>query len=176
MSWSNNCCLLRILLTICRCSGSSGSGSDILMITMGSTESDKIPFWALAKAPTKRGHRITSVNGFQSDFHVDGLVEVTPKRLVQYIRAQNYTAWDLVGQRYASLSIDDAMRYPIERGVRRVHHLLRHHLGEDVPHSYVMGRELASIWQNGQFSMSPPPPICPMWQMWRASSAVRPSI
>ncbi|KAM8703363.1 hypothetical protein ACLKA7_008050 [Drosophila subpalustris] len=170
------CCLLRILLTICSCSGSSGSGSDILMITMAGTESHKIPFWALAKAPTKRGHRITSVNGFQSHLHVDVLVEVTPKRLVQYIRVQNYTAWDLMGQRYAALSIVDAMRYPIESGVQCVHHLLLHHLGEDVPHLYVLDRELASIWQNGHFSVGPPPPICPMWQMWLASSAVQPSI
>lgn len=55
------------------------------------------------------------MNGFQADFHVDGLEEVTPQRLVQYIA--NYTDWDLVGARYtghAPLSMADAMRYPIE--------------------------------------------------------------
>ncbi|XP_062125452.1 UDP-glucosyltransferase 2-like isoform X1 [Drosophila sulfurigaster albostrigata] len=296
MSWPNNCCLL-ILLTICGCccrwcccsSGSSGNGSNILMITMGGTKSHKIPFWALGRALIKRGHRITFVNGFQADFHVDGLVEVTPKRLVQYIR--NYTDWDLVGARYAGqqpLSIFDAMRYPIEacnsllsdpathrllrRGVRttttptrtatasgtaeegetddgegeegshyqlaivdgafpecalgivhslnvtafmyintvafytgslslagnpvayavtphvfaswtlpmhivqrvanclthvfadllhwlcmqRVHHMLRHHLGDAVPHPYVLASEVAFILQNGHFSVTPP--------------------
>ncbi|KAH8311526.1 hypothetical protein KR044_006711 [Drosophila immigrans] len=284
MSWPNNCCLL-ILLTICCCcccccwcSGSSGRGSNILMITMGGTKSHKIPFWALGRALIKRGHRITFVNGFQADFHVDGLVEVTPKRLVQYIR--NYTDWDLVGARYAGqapLSILDAMRYPIEAcnsllsdpathrllrrtteageadgrdrdgdgepddghyqlaivdgafpecalGIvrslnvtafmyintvafytgslslagnpvayavtphvfaswtlpmhivqrvanclthvfadllhwlcmQRVHHLLCHHLGETMPHPYVMASEVAFILQNGHFSVTPP--------------------
>ncbi|XP_062125453.1 UDP-glucosyltransferase 2-like isoform X2 [Drosophila sulfurigaster albostrigata] len=164
MSWPNNCCLL-ILLTICGCccrwcccsSGSSGNGSNILMITMGGTKSHKIPFWALGRALIKRGHRITFVNGFQADFHVDGLVEVTPKRLVQYIR--NYTDWDLVGARYAGqqpLSIFDAMRYPIELCMQRVHHMLRHHLGDAVPHPYVLASEVAFILQNGHFSVTPP--------------------
>lgn len=42
------------------------------------------------------GHNITFLNGFPADFHVDGLVEITPTTLVQYI--QNYTNWDLLGE------------------------------------------------------------------------------
>lgn len=42
------------------------------------------------------GHNITFLNGFPADFHVDGLVEITPTNFVQYI--QNYTNWDLLGE------------------------------------------------------------------------------
>ncbi|XP_017874534.1 PREDICTED: UDP-glucuronosyltransferase-like [Drosophila arizonae] len=266
MSWRVSCrmswlwCWLLAGLTLCH----AGSGSNILMITMGGTKSHKIPFWALGRALVKRGHRITFVNGFQADFHVDGLEEVTPQRLVQYIA--NYTDWDLVGARYsghAPLSMADAMRYPIEAcnsllndpatqrllgngtwprhaqyqlaivdgaypecalGIvhrlnvtafiyintvafytgsvslagnpvayavtphvfgtwtlpmdflqrvanclthviadllhwlcmQRVHRLLRHHLGEDVPHPYVLGRDVSFILQNSHPSVRYP--------------------
>lgn len=42
------------------------------------------------------GHNITFLSGFPADFHVDGLVEITPTSFVQYI--QNYTNWDLLGE------------------------------------------------------------------------------
>jgi hypothetical protein len=42
------------------------------------------------------GHNVTFLSGFPADFHVDGLVEITPTSFVQYI--QNYTNWDLLGE------------------------------------------------------------------------------
>lgn len=45
---------------------------------------------------TSSGHNITFLNGFPADFHMDGLVEITPTGFVQYI--QNYTNWDLLGE------------------------------------------------------------------------------
>lgn len=44
-----------------------------------------------------RGHNVTFLSGFPSDFSVNGLQEVTPAGLSEYI--QNYTNWDLVGTR-----------------------------------------------------------------------------
>jgi len=143
MSWSNYCCLL-ILLTICcccfcRCLGSSGSGSNILMITMGVTKSHKILFWALDKAPIKRWVSLSTaihecivpLRQFwyqywcwcwslqrPSDYVCEWLSIgfscgwtgwIDPKRLVEFI--QNYTDWDLVGADHAPLSIVDAMLY-----------------------------------------------------------------
>lgn len=63
---------------------------------MGGTKSHKIPFWELAKGLINRGHNITFLSGFPADFHVEGLVEITPTNFVQYI--QNYTNWDLLGK------------------------------------------------------------------------------
>ncbi|KAM7360680.1 UDP-glucuronosyltransferase 2C1-like [Cochliomyia hominivorax] len=88
---------------------------NILMITMGGTKSHKIPFWELSKGLIKRGHHITFVNGFKQDFHMKGLKEVTPNRLVNYIN--NFTDWDLVGTRLANkapIPIWQALRYPAE--------------------------------------------------------------
>ncbi|XP_075168451.1 UDP-glycosyltransferase family 50 member B3 [Haematobia irritans] len=96
------------------CVGSCLS-ADILMVTMGGTKSHKIPFWELAKGLIDRGHNITFLSGFPSDFHLDGLHEVTPSGLVEYI--QNYTNWDLVGARMLGvmpISIWDGMRYPFQ--------------------------------------------------------------
>ncbi|XP_059219173.1 UDP-glucuronosyltransferase 2A1-like [Stomoxys calcitrans] len=91
------------------------SAEHILMVTMGGTKSHKIPFWELAKGLIKKGHHVTFLNGFKADFHMEGLKEITPMHLVEYI--QNYTDWDLVGARYAQkapLSIWKALRYPAE--------------------------------------------------------------
>lgn len=62
-----------------------------------------------------RGHNITFLNGFPSDFHINGLHEVTPAGLVEYI--QNYTNWDLLGARMSGempISIWDGVRYAFE--------------------------------------------------------------
>uniref|UniRef100_A0A1I8NYU4 UDP-glucuronosyltransferase n=1 Tax=Stomoxys calcitrans TaxID=35570 RepID=A0A1I8NYU4_STOCA len=96
------------------CAGSCLS-ADILMVTMGGTKSHKIPFWELAKGLIDRGHNITFLNGFPSDFHIDGLHEVTPSGLVEYI--QNYTNWDLVGARMLGempISLWDGIRYAFQ--------------------------------------------------------------
>lgn len=61
------------------------------------------------------GHNITFLNGFQADFQIEGLVEITPMSFVQYI--QNYTNWDLLGRRMRNqqpVPIFDVLRYPIE--------------------------------------------------------------
>ncbi|XP_065358788.1 UDP-glucuronosyltransferase 2C1-like [Calliphora vicina] len=82
---------------------------------MGGTKSHKIPFWELANGLIKRGHQITFVNGFKPDFHIKGLREVTPKRLVNYIKT--FTDWDLVGGRLANkapIPIWQALHYPAE--------------------------------------------------------------
>lgn len=47
-------------------------------------------------SPFCSGHNVTFLSGFPADFHVDGLVEITPTSFVQYI--QNYTNWDLLGE------------------------------------------------------------------------------
>ncbi|XP_067634048.1 UDP-glucosyltransferase 2 [Eurosta solidaginis] len=89
--------------------------ADILMVTMGGTKSHKIPFWELAKGLIHRGHNITFLNGFPSDFHINGLHEITPAGLVEYI--QNYTNWDLLGARMSGempLSFWDAFRYAFQ--------------------------------------------------------------
>ncbi|XP_075159077.1 UDP-glucuronosyltransferase 2A1-like [Haematobia irritans] len=87
----------------------------ILMITMGGTKSHKIPFWELAKGLIGKGHHVTFLNGFKPDFQMDGLKEITPLPLVEYI--DNFTDWDLVGARYAQnapVSVWQALRYPAE--------------------------------------------------------------
>ncbi|XP_052864670.1 UDP-glucosyltransferase 2 [Anopheles cruzii] len=91
------------------------SASDILMITMGGTKSHKIPFLELAKGLIPRGHNITFLNGFPADFTLNGLQEVTPSGLVEYIR--NYTNWDLLGARMRGdwpLSVWDVFRFPFQ--------------------------------------------------------------
>ncbi|XP_062715307.1 UDP-glucosyltransferase 2 isoform X2 [Aedes albopictus] len=88
------------------------SAADILMITMGGTKSHKIPFWELAKGLIPRGHNITFLSGFPADFSFNGLQEVTPSGLVEFIR--NYTNWDLLGARMRGdlpLSLWDVFRY-----------------------------------------------------------------
>ncbi|EDV97379.1 UDP-glucosyltransferase 2 [Drosophila grimshawi] len=85
------CSLLFVLFT------GQALGADILMATMGGTKSHKIPFWELAKGLINRGHNITFLSGFPADFHIDGLHEVSPASLVEYI--SNYTNWDLLGAR-----------------------------------------------------------------------------
>ncbi|KAH8372698.1 hypothetical protein KR009_003055, partial [Drosophila setifemur] len=62
-----------------------------------------------------RGHNITFLSGFPADFHIDGLHEVTPAGLVEYI--QNYTNWDLLGARMAGempIKPWDGLRYAFE--------------------------------------------------------------
>ncbi|XP_023180070.2 2-hydroxyacylsphingosine 1-beta-galactosyltransferase [Drosophila hydei] len=89
--------------------------ADILMATMGGTKSHKIPFWELAKGLISRGHNITFLSGFPADFHIEGLHEVTPASLVEYI--QNYTNWDLLGARMnGEMPIKpwDGLRYAFE--------------------------------------------------------------
>ncbi|XP_070507743.1 UDP-glucosyltransferase 2 [Chironomus tepperi] len=105
---------LSIILFFTLCSTSCLS-ENILMVTMGGTKSHKIPFWELAKGLINRGHNITFLNGFPPDFHLDGLVEITPRNLVGYI--QNYTNWDLLGRRMKNLQpipLFDIFRYPVE--------------------------------------------------------------
>lgn len=61
------------------------------------------------------GHNITFLNGFPPDFHVQGLHEITPAGLVDYI--QNYTNWDLLGARMSGdmpLSFWDGVRYAFQ--------------------------------------------------------------
>ncbi|CAG9762358.1 unnamed protein product [Ceutorhynchus assimilis] len=71
--------------------------ANILMITMGGTKSHKIPFWELARGLIPKGHNITFLSAFPSDFYMEGLEEVTPSSYVVYVR--NFTNWDLVGSR-----------------------------------------------------------------------------
>ncbi|EDV38206.1 uncharacterized protein Dana_GF11027 [Drosophila ananassae] len=100
------------ILIICTC---YALAADILMATQGGTKSHKIPFWELAKGLISRGHNITFLNGFPADFHVEGLHEVTPAGLVEYI--QNYTNWDLLGSRMAGempIKPWDGLRYAFE--------------------------------------------------------------
>ncbi|XP_039437826.1 UDP-glucosyltransferase 2 [Culex pipiens pallens] len=88
------------------------STADILMITMGGTKSHKIPFWELAKGLIPRGHNITFMSAFPADFSLEGLQEITPSGLVEYVR--NYTNWDLIGTRMRGewpLSMWDTFRY-----------------------------------------------------------------
>ncbi|KAH8272628.1 hypothetical protein KR018_010603, partial [Drosophila ironensis] len=62
-----------------------------------------------------RGHNITFLSGFPADFHIEGLYEVTPTGLVEYI--QNYTNWDLLGSRMAGempIKPWDGLRYAFE--------------------------------------------------------------
>ena len=62
-----------------------------------------------------RGHHITFVNGFRPEFHLNGLREMTPTSLVNYI--ENFTDWDLVGARLENknpVSIWQALQYPAE--------------------------------------------------------------
>ncbi|KAH8284233.1 hypothetical protein KR054_002704 [Drosophila jambulina] len=89
--------------------------ADILMATQGGTKSHKIPFWELAKGLIARGHNITFLSGFPADFHIEGLHEITPAGLVEYI--QNYTNWDLLGSRMAGdmpIKPWDGLRYAFE--------------------------------------------------------------
>ncbi|XP_002138115.2 2-hydroxyacylsphingosine 1-beta-galactosyltransferase isoform X1 [Drosophila pseudoobscura] len=101
-----------LLLILCTC---GALAADILMATQGGTKSHKIPFWELAKGLIARGHNITFLNGFPADFHIEGLQEVTPAGLVEYI--QNYTNWDLLGSRMAGempIKPWDGLRYAFE--------------------------------------------------------------
>ncbi|XP_034141223.1 UDP-glucuronosyltransferase 2C1 isoform X2 [Drosophila guanche] len=101
-----------LLLILCIC---CTLAADILMATQGGTKSHKIPFWELAKGLIARGHNITFLSGFPADFHIDGLQEVTPAGLVEYI--QNYTNWDLLGARIAGempIKPWDGIRYAFE--------------------------------------------------------------
>lgn len=62
-----------------------------------------------------RGHNITFLSGFPADFHFEGLHEVTPGGLVEFI--QNYTNWDLLGSRMnGEMPIKpwDGLRYAFE--------------------------------------------------------------
>jgi hypothetical protein len=43
-----------------------------------------------------RGHNVTFFSGFPADFDIDGLDEVAPQNLVQFIN--NFTDWDLLGE------------------------------------------------------------------------------
>ncbi|XP_055389868.1 UDP-glucosyltransferase 2 [Condylostylus longicornis] len=89
--------------------------AEILMVTMGGTKSHKIPFWELSRGLINRGHNITFLNGFTPDFSLNGLHEITPSGLVDYIH--NYTNWDLLGARMAGkmpVSAWDVLRYPFQ--------------------------------------------------------------
>ncbi|XP_055920237.1 UDP-glucosyltransferase 2 isoform X2 [Eupeodes corollae] len=89
--------------------------ADIFMATMGGTKSHKIPFWELAKGLISRGHNITFLSGFPADFSINGLHEITPSGLVEYIH--NYTNWDLLGARMSGempISIWDGIRYAFQ--------------------------------------------------------------
>ncbi|KAJ3662447.1 hypothetical protein Zmor_006797 [Zophobas morio] len=76
------------VINVCTC-------ANILMITMGGTKSHKIPFWELARGLIPRGHNITFISAFPSDFLMPGLEEITPTSFVFYVK--NFTNWDLVG-------------------------------------------------------------------------------
>lgn len=85
------------------------------MATQGGTKSHKIPFWELAKGLISRGHNITFISGFPADFNIEGLEEVAPAGLVEYIH--NYTNWDLLGARMAGempIKPWDGLRYAFE--------------------------------------------------------------
>lgn len=57
-----------LILTVINCC----TCANILMITMGGTKSHKIPFFELAKGLIPRGHNITFLNAFPSDFYMEG--------------------------------------------------------------------------------------------------------
>ncbi|XP_055603712.1 UDP-glucosyltransferase 2 [Uranotaenia lowii] len=104
-SWALGGLLAALSVTFC-------TAADILMVTMGGTKSHKIPFWELAKGLIPRGHNITFLNGFPADFAQNGLHEIAPSGLVEFIR--NYTNWDLLGARMRGdlpLSLWDVFRY-----------------------------------------------------------------
>lgn len=82
---------------------------------MGGTKSHKIPFWELARGLIPRGHNITFLNAFPSDFIIEGLEEVTPASFVFYVR--NFTNWDLVGAKMRGeepVPLFDMIRYGYE--------------------------------------------------------------
>lgn len=57
------------MLTVINCC----TCANILMITMGGTKSHKIPFFELARGLIPRGHNITFLNAFPSDFYMEGM-------------------------------------------------------------------------------------------------------
>lgn len=62
-----------------------------------------------------RGHNITFLSGFPADYSYNGIYEVTPSGLSEYI--QNYTNWDLVGVRMEGklpYSVWDVIRFAFE--------------------------------------------------------------
>lgn len=62
-----------------------------------------------------RGHNITFLSGFPADNVLQGLEEVAPLALVEFIA--NFTTYDLLGARLRNqmpISAWDAIRYPIE--------------------------------------------------------------
>jgi len=62
-----------------------------------------------------RGHNITFISGFPADINIEGLEEVAPAGLVEYIH--NYTNWDLLGARMAGempIKPWDGLRYAFE--------------------------------------------------------------
>lgn len=62
-----------------------------------------------------RGHNVTFLSGFPADYSDNGLHEITPAGLTEYI--QNYTNWDLVGLRMSGTlpyTIWDVIRYAFQ--------------------------------------------------------------
>lgn len=62
-----------------------------------------------------RGHNVTFLSGFPADFSDNGVHEITPAGLSEYI--QNYTNWDLVGVRMSGklpYSVWDVIRFAFE--------------------------------------------------------------
>ncbi|XP_076274571.1 UDP-glycosyltransferase family 50 member B3 isoform X2 [Rhynchophorus ferrugineus] len=106
--WISIISLALTVIEFCTC-------GNILMITMGGTKSHKIPFWELARGLIPRGHNITFLNAFPSDFVLEGLEEITPTSFVFYVR--NFTNWDLVGARMKGeepVPFIDMIRYGYE--------------------------------------------------------------
>ncbi|XP_069679592.1 UDP-glucosyltransferase 2 [Periplaneta americana] len=92
--------------------GVSVAGSRVLMATMGGTKSHTIPFMELAKGLIARGHNVTFLHAFPPETETPGLEELTPLKLVFYVR--NYTNWDLLGARMEGrepVPLSDIMRY-----------------------------------------------------------------
>lgn len=60
---------------------------------------------------------MTFLSGFPADYSANGLHEITPAGLSEYI--QNYTNWDLVGVRMSGklpYSVWDVIRYAFQVG------------------------------------------------------------
>jgi len=83
------------------------------MMTLGGTKSHKIPFYEIANALEKRGHKITLLSGFKNEKAT--IKEIVPKAVQSYI--EKFSNRDMLGARMVGklpVPIVDVLRYPIQ--------------------------------------------------------------